>query len=155
MRTKFLTAVTAIAAAAAVAAPANAAPSPAPAPQISAGKCNVRYSHDTGKGFTYAQCEINVSNVRYGQTVKVRYSSNLKTFNPHSEIGPFKFQSGTVSFTNQGGLPGQTKGTTADVTGGIQLAFPTKSTAQIKKRLKVTLSSSTPGVVVTDATATA
>jgi len=151
MCTKILTGMAAIASAAAVAVPAQAAQ----APQVSAGKCTVRYSHDTGRGFTYAQCEINVSNIRVGQTIRVHYSSNLKTFNPHSEIGPFKPKSGTVSFTNQGGLPGQTAGTTADLTGAIQLAFPTTSTAQIKKRLKVTLSSATPGVVVTDATATA
>ena len=140
MRTKILTGIAMIASTAAVAAPAQAAQ----APQISAGHCKVRYSDDTGKGFTYAQCEINVANVPYGQTVKVRYSSNLKTFNPHSEIGPFNSKSGTVSFTNKGGLPGQTAGTTADLTGAIQLAFPTTSTAQIKKRLKVTLSSPTP-----------
>lgn len=125
-----------------------------PAPQISAGPCNVRYSHDTGKGFTYAQCQINVTNVPYGKTVKVRYTSNLKTFNPHSEIGPFKSRTGTISIANQGGLPGQTKGTTADMTGGFQIAFPIKSAAQVKKRLKVTLSSATPGVVVSGATAT-
>ena len=38
-------------------------------------------------------------------------------------------------------MPGQTAGTTADITVGLELAFPGKSVAQVKKGLKVTLSS--------------
>jgi hypothetical protein len=53
------------------------------------------------------------------------------------------------------GLAAVIAATTIDVTGGIQIAFRNTSVAQVKKHLKVTLSSSTPGVVVTNAVATA
>ncbi|MDA0179404.1 hypothetical protein OJ997_03780 [Solirubrobacter phytolaccae] len=148
MRSKILAGLTAVVAAATIAAPAHAATTATTA-TVSAGKCKVRYSDDTGKRFTYAQCVINVSDLAAGQTVKVNYESNLKTFNPHSEIGPFRGQTGTVGFSN---VDGQGP---ADLTQAIQIAFKNQSVAQIKKQLKVTLSSPTKGVVVSNAVATA
>ena len=52
-------------------------------------------------------------------------------------------------------MPGQTAGTTTDMVGGVQIAFPGKRMAQVNKHLKVTLSSATKGAIVTDPIATA
>ncbi|MBE2319825.1 hypothetical protein DVA67_027925 [Solirubrobacter sp. CPCC 204708] len=150
MRTKLLTALTAVVAATAVAAPAHAQLISEPGPQIDAGACKVRSSHDEGQRFTYADCEVTVNGVPAGQSVKVRYKSNLKTFKPHAEFGPWDSTTGTITAGNQGAPAG----TTDDIVVGLQLAFPGKSVAQVKKDLTVTLSSATPGATVTDATAT-
>jgi hypothetical protein len=154
MRNKLLTGLTAVVAATAIAAPAHAQIISAQGPQIDAGTCTVRSSHDEGQRFTYADCELTVNNIPLGQSVKVRYKSNLKTFKPHAEFGPWDHTSGTITAANPGGMPGQTAGTTADITVGLQMAFPGKSVAQVKKNLKVTLSSATQGATVTDAIAT-
>jgi len=154
MRTKLLTGLTAVVAATAIAAPAHAQIVSSQGPQIDAGTCKVRSSHDEGQRFTYADCEITVNNIPIGQSVKVQYKSNLKTFKPHAEFGPWDHTSGTVTASNPGGMPGQTAGTTADIVVGLQLAFPGKSVSQVKKNLKVTLSSATQGATVIDPIAT-
>ncbi len=154
MRAKLLTGLTAVVAATAIAAPAHAQIVSAQGPRIDAGSCKVRSSNDEGQRFTYADCDITVKNIPLGQSVKVHYKSNLKTFKPHAEFGPWDHTSGTITASNPGGMPGQTAGTTADITVGLELAFPGKSVAQVKKGLKVTLSSSTQGATVTDPSAT-
>ncbi|MBE2314350.1 hypothetical protein DVA67_000060 [Solirubrobacter sp. CPCC 204708] len=134
MQRTFLAGLTAIAATAAIAVPAQAQTT---GPQVSTSNCKVRYSRDTGKPFTYAQCEVSVSGATAGQAVKLRYKSNLKTFNPHSEIGPFRGQTGTLAL----------KG---NETRGFQIAFNNASMAQVKKQLKITFSSPTAGVTITN-----
>jgi hypothetical protein len=151
MRTKLLTGLTAVVAAGAVAAPARAQLISSQGPQIDAGTCTVRSSHDEGQRFTYADCEVTVKNVPAGQSVKVRYKSNLKTFKPHAEFGPWDHTSGTITAGNQDGPAG----TSDDIVVGLQMAFPGKTVAQVKKDLKITVSSATPGATVADATATA
>jgi hypothetical protein len=144
MRNKLLAGLTTAVAAAAIAAPAQAQViSAAPAgPAIQqSGKCKVRHSNE-GKGFTYASCEFTVSNVPAGKSVKVAYKSNLKTFKPsYAEFGPFSKQSGTIS--NDGDIQ------------GLMFAFPGKTAAQVKQRLKITLTGSAPGLTVSGATLTA
>ena len=138
MRNAILTGMTAVVAAAAIAVPAQAAQSSAPT--ISAGQCTIRHSNE-GKGFTYANCLISVNNVPQGQTIKVNYRSNLKTYTPPgAEFGGWGKQSGTLAFTD-------------GMIRGIELGFPGKTAAQVKKSLKITLSSPTPGVTGTVATA--
>ena len=140
MRNAILTGATALVAAAALAAPAMAAT--APAPQIvQSGTCTVRHSKETKAGFTYANCLISVNNVPSGQTIKVNYKSNLKTYSPKgAEFGPFDKQSGTLAFRG-----GEVR--------GLELAFPGKTAAQVKKQLKITLTSPTAGVAPAVATA--
>jgi len=76
-----------------------------------------------------------------GQTIKVNYRSNLKTYTPPgAEFGGWGKQSGTLAFTD-------------GMIRGIELGFPGKTAAQVKKSLKITLSSPTPGVTGTVATA--
>ena len=154
MRAKLLTGLTAVAAATAIAAPAHAQIISSQGPQIDAGTCKVRSSMTRASASPTPTANITVKNIPLGQSVKVHYKSNLKTFKPHAEFGPWDHTSGTVTASNPGGMPGQTAGTTADITVGLQMAFPGKSVAQVKKELKVTLSSATKGAIVTDPTAT-
>jgi hypothetical protein len=154
VRNTLLTGLAAMAVAGAIAAPAQAQLVATQSPQIDAGTCTVRSSHDEGRRFTYANCAITVKNVPVGQSVKVRYTSNLKTFTPHAEFGRWRHAGGVITAANPGGMPGQTAGTASDVTVGLQLAFPGKTVAQVKRNLKVTVASATKGAVVTDASAT-
>ena len=147
MRTALLTGMTTLVATAAIATPALAqttAPTtptqPTTGPQVSIGTCKIRHSVE-GNGFTYANCLISVSNLAPGQSIKVNYKSNLKTYSPPgAEFGGWGKQTGTLAFSG-----GEIR--------GIQLGFPGKTAAQVKKSLKITLSSPTPGVTGTVATA--
>jgi len=142
MRNKIVAGLTACVAAAAVAAPAQAqvaptAPTGTPAPAVSASKCTVRHSMETKAGFTYADCELSVTNVPGNETVKIHYSSNLKTYTPKgAEFGPWNHRSGTITAYD------------GEVT-TLQMGFPGKTAAQVRKQLKVALSTTTPGVTVT------
>jgi ABC-type amino acid transport substrate-binding protein len=147
MRTAILTGLSAAVAAAAIAGPAQAqtitqAPAQAAAPAITQfGKCTVRHSNEYKPGFTYADCEITVKNLPAGQAIKIDYKSNLKTYTPRkAEFGPWGKQSGSIGLAD-----GEIR--------GLQLAFPNKTAAQVKKSLKITLSSPAAGVTGTVLTA--
>jgi hypothetical protein len=144
MRFAIPTGLMAVAAAAAIAAPAHAQTAlaqaqAAPAPTIHGGPCQVRRSGE-GKGFTFASCLISVDNAPQGKAIKVDYKSNLKTYNPHAEFGPWNKTAGSVRLVN-----GEVE--------GVMFAFPNKTVAQVEKTFKLTLSSATPGVVGAVATA--
>jgi hypothetical protein len=148
-----LTALAAALSAGAVAAPAQAqAPlvSPAPAPSSTAAAsaatvaiddCTVRVSRNAG-GFTYAYCSI-VAQAPAGQAVSVHYRSNLATYKPAVPNGTYSPQSKSVAFAGGG-----------DQIQTIKLAFKKLTAAQVRSRLKVTLSDAS-GATITDATATA
>jgi hypothetical protein len=148
-----LTAVSAALLAGAVAVPAAQAQAPliAPAPTQSSATspastvaidpCTVRVSRNAG-GFTYAYCSI-VAQSPAGQAVTVRYHSNLPTFKPAVPNGTYSPQAKTVAFAGGG-----------DQIQTIKLAFKKLTAAQVRSRLKVTLSGAT-GATITTATATA
>jgi hypothetical protein len=151
MRNKLVAGLTTIVAAGAIVAPAQAqaiSPAASTGPTIQAGKCTVRASHDAGPWFTWADCQVSVNNIPAGQSVKVNYKSNLKTIQPKAEFGPFGKQSGTFTFKNTGSQP-------ESLIRDIQIAFPGKQISKVKRNLRVTLSTPTSGVVVTNAVATA
>jgi hypothetical protein len=144
MRFALTTGLVAVAAATAIAAPAHAQTAPvqaqaSPAPTIQGGPCQVRRSGE-GKGFTFATCLIGVDNAPQGQTITVDYKSNLKTYNPHAEFGPWNKTTGSIKLDD-----GEVR--------GVMFAFPNKSVAQVKKTFKLTLSTATPGVANAVATA--
>jgi hypothetical protein len=148
-----LTAAGAALLAVAVAIPTAQAQSPpiAPAPSSAASTshaatvaiddCTVRVSRNAG-GFTYAYCAI-VAQSPAGQAVTVHYRSNLATFKPAVPNGTFSPQSKTVAFSGGG-----------DQIQTIKLAFKGLTAAQVRSRLKVTLSGAT-GATITNATAKA
>jgi hypothetical protein len=121
-------------------APTSSSAAAAPTATVAIDDCTVRVSRNAG-GFTYAYCSI-VAQSPAGQAVTVRYRSNLATFKPAVPNGTYSPQTKTVSFA--GGDEIQT----------IKLAFPKLTAAQVRNRLKVTLSGAT-GASITDASATA
>jgi hypothetical protein len=121
-------------------APSSAA-STSPAATVAIDDCTVRVSRNAG-GFTYAYCSI-VAQSPAGQAVTVHYRSNLATFKPAVPNGTFSPQSKTVAFSGGG-----------DQIQTIKLAYKKLTAAQVRSRLKVTLSGAT-GATITDATATA
>jgi hypothetical protein len=121
-------------------APSSAA-STSPAATVAIDDCTVRVSRNAG-GFTYAYCAI-VAQSPAGQAVAVHYRSNLATFKPAVPNGTYSPQSKTVAFSGGG-----------DQIQTIKLAFKGLTAAQVRSRLKVTLSGAT-GATITDATATA
>ena len=150
------TAVTALSAAllaGAIAGPAQAqaplvspAPTPSsavasPAAMVTIDPCTVRHSRNAG-GFTYAYCSV-VTQAPAGQTVSVRYRSNLATDKPAVPNGDYDPQSKTVAFTGGG-----------DQIQSVKLAFKKLTVAQVTSRLQVTLSNPS-GATITNATATA
>jgi hypothetical protein len=148
-----LTALGAVLLTGAVAGPAQAqapliAPAPAPssaaatpAATVAIDDCTVRVSRNAG-GFTYAYCSI-VAQAPAGQAVSVRYRSNLATYKPAVPNGTYSPQAKTVAFAGGG-----------DQIQTIKLAFKKLTAAQVRGRLKVTLSNAS-GATITDATATA
>jgi hypothetical protein len=125
-------------------APSSTAPSStvaAPAATVTIDPCTVRRSRNAG-GFTYAYCSI-VTQAPAGQTVSVRYRSNLATYKPAVPNGDYDPQSKTVAFTGGG-----------DQIQSVKLAFKKLTVAQVTSRLKVTLSAAS-GATITNATATA
>jgi hypothetical protein len=119
--------------------PSSAAPSPAAT--VTIDRCTVRHSRNAG-GFTYAYCSI-VTQAPAGQTVSVRYRSNLATYTPNVANGDYDPQSKTVGFAGGG-----------DQIQAIKLAFRKLTVAQVTSRLTVTLSNAS-GATITNATATA
>jgi hypothetical protein len=120
-------------------------PPPAASSQVTVDihNCNVRASRNAG-GFTWASCTITWT----GPQVKngsVKWSSNLATFtpNPNQAGSDWRPRTGTMAISGGDGI------------WGVKLAFKKPLTvAQVKSRLKVTLSSP-KNVVIGDATATA
>jgi hypothetical protein len=160
MHSKLLIGLATALTAAAIAAPAGAQSVPAPTgtqaatgPTVHIRPCTITHSRN-GKGFAWASCSIVADGVPYGQSVSLKYQSNLKTFNPGT-YGKWRKASGTYALGNAGGLPGQNPGTTSEIIGGMKFAFQGKSVAQVQKSLKVTITALTPGVTITQSVATA
>jgi hypothetical protein len=125
--------------------PSSASPTATSAPAsptatVTIDPCTVRHSRNAG-GFTYAYCSI-VTQAPAGQTVSVRYRSNLATYKPAVPNGDYDPQSKTVAFTGGG-----------DQIQSVKLAFKKLTVAQVTSRLKVTLSDAS-GATITNATAT-
>ena len=105
--------------------------------------CQVaRSSH----GYTYATCTVVADQVPFGQSVSVGYRSNLETFKPRTRV-KWGAQSGRMELPNTG-LPGQTTGEPATVTGAVKLAFRDKSVTQIRHQLIVGSSGSDTAAVL-------
>ena len=142
MHTKIITGLTTAVTVAAMATPALAqtpAPTPQPAatgPSVHINACKVAHSRN---GFTWASCAIVTNGLPAGTSAALQYHANLKTFKPRTN-GTWSAQSGRLTLS---GIQ------------NIKMAFPGKSVAQVQKSLKVTLSTSTPGVTVTQAVASA
>ncbi len=107
------------------------------------GNCTVAHSRH---GYTYAVCSVAADNVPEGQSVSISYKSSLKTFKPRTN-GTWRGQTGTLTFTNDGSMPGQLPGTTSNEIGGIKLAFRDKTVAQVTKQLVVDMTGSNNAVV--------
>jgi hypothetical protein len=102
--------------------------------------CHVRHSRNAG-GFTYAYCGI-TSDLPAGASGSVTYSANLPTFKPANDNGSFRARTGRY---------GMSEGTQLWV---VEFAFRGRSVAQVRRRLRVTLSNPV-GVTITDGTAVA
>lgn len=113
---------------------------PSTAPTVAIQPCSVAKSRNAG-GFVWASCGI-VADDLPASTVSVSFRSNLPTFDPGTP-GPWRKASGTLGFDG-------TQGTDQQVT--IKLAFKGRTTvAQVRKRLKVTLSNPTGGATIVTA----
>jgi hypothetical protein len=110
---------------------------------IQMGNCKVAHSRH---GYTYAVCSVAAENVPEGQSASISYKSSLKTFKPRT-AGSWRGQTGTLTFTNDGSMPGQAPGTTSNMTGGIKLAFRDKTVAQVTKELIVGMTGSNNAAV--------
>lgn len=106
---------------------------------VSIGPCAVRTSESFG-GYTYAYCPVTAKPAA-GKPITVHYASSLtRTYQPFPG-GAFDRAAGTLSF--RGGPQVQ----------NLSFAFKSLTAAQIKRRLKVTLSRAT-GATITVAVGT-
>ncbi|MDA0180102.1 hypothetical protein OJ997_07325 [Solirubrobacter phytolaccae] len=176
MRSKLLAGLTTAVATVAIAAPAAhaqeiIAPAPTPTNEISPanpatpngeispanpetpqasmgfGKCSVAKS---SHGYVYAVCPVNANAIPYGETVSLSYKINgLHTFKPRTHA-TWSNASGTVTLTNDGSMPGQTPGSTTNLTQNIKIAFKNPSVAKVRKDLIIAMTGQSGNVPVTN-----
>ena len=106
------------------------------APTVAIQPCSVQRSRNAG-GFAWASCTVVADNLP-ASTVGVSFKANLATFNPGT-LGPWRKSSGTLAFDG-------TQGTNQMLS--IKFAFKGRSVAQVRSRLKVTLSNATGGATI-------
>jgi len=143
MRNKLALGLATVVAASAIAAPAvaqSSAPNQAAGATIQIKPCVVKHSRNAG-GFTYASCTVVSNDIPQGTSAAVQYKVNLKTFTPPTN-GTWSKQTGTRTFAGS-------------EIWGMKFAFKGKSVAQVQKSLKVTISTKSSGVTITQAVATA
>jgi hypothetical protein len=99
-------------------------------------------------GYSYAVCPVVVENMPYYQAVQFSFKSSMKTFKPRTSTS-WSNQTGTLKLSSGGSLAGDT----TTVTGKLKFAFPKARLSTVERDLKVSISTTSSDVFVSQPTA--